>query len=665
MKERDKPSFVNWSPDPQLSTSRAHYDHDYGLPEPQKRDETVQHRFNLLTSPMHEFIDPISSTTEGSDWVMRCICQNNEEIGDLICCDNCNMWQHIECLKLDPKNLPEKFFCTWCQAKIKYQRPQQHFVESRKTPTFDRASKKELESAFTKVPVIYSSTESLSSQASSKRRKNTKMSKESPIRSRSCDCSFRIFSMLGSSDLALPYSRPRPRSRSCHSFTLKNGQKILKSSKLIQKDVAICEVKGDLHLLEYCQLSLHNYNCFSSFIYTLPMADGSTLALDARTSTHFSRYIRRSCVPNTKLSCTVDYDTKIIKILLYSLQNIDNHTELTISVDRTQEFFEHFETSSSKHHWHKYDYSSALICNCDLKELTFEHDEPQNSLCSVSSTKKALKSMKGSRKRLPKDEMSSESPPEASSSGSDAVDAAKSSLPAQNARGLSREQKKINYWLKVIDDMEKKTTNQSSRHRRKEKPEEALSEKHTSPPSEPIPSLQDPSKTLTFQTSAPLEHLKQADELPKGGTEEQSWLFSPELTTLLIKNRHVVKRMSEQLSESCSLGAKRTQVPPKLALRRGLYHLVPPHIVSEYRKNIYKNCPFMESAVQPRKRSFSEKDAEETGKVLPDAPDRKSPETTVTKSEPPIPQLRPTLPRPVVNFSRPPIDHKLLPDSDV
>ncbi|KAF1741365.1 hypothetical protein MXB_5006 [Myxobolus squamalis] len=49
-------------------------DHDYGLPKALKSEEkSVRKQFDLLGSPLREFIDPISSSSSESDWVMRCV----------------------------------------------------------------------------------------------------------------------------------------------------------------------------------------------------------------------------------------------------------------------------------------------------------------------------------------------------------------------------------------------------------------------------------------------------------------------------------------------------------------------------------------------------------------------------------------------------------------
>jgi histone-lysine N-methyltransferase MLL5 len=35
----------------------------------------------------------------------------------MICCDECSVWQHVECVEVDPKNLPDKYLCEECEPR--------------------------------------------------------------------------------------------------------------------------------------------------------------------------------------------------------------------------------------------------------------------------------------------------------------------------------------------------------------------------------------------------------------------------------------------------------------------------------------------------------------------------------------------------------------------
>ncbi|KAF0993054.1 hypothetical protein HZS_6614 [Henneguya salminicola] len=293
-----------------------------------------------------------------------------------------------------------------------------------------------------------------------------------------CDCISKIISILNTENLNenSHIFDNLAKNKNCHSFTLKNGQKILKSSKIIEESKFICEIKGNLHILEDCILMQHNYNwfffyfltgtSFSSFIYTLKLSPYVILAIDARTSTHISRYIRRSCIPNAQLSCYINPETpQIVKTFLFSLEMIDKHKEITISVDRSKEYFIRFPSCSSKHHWQKYDYSSSLLCLCNFStktELesskTTTNHQNKTTVCAVKEIKTVIKYHRNSVKKSAGVETKSSSP--IIENMKSETNSEENNIPivsVENTQGLSREQKKINYWLRVINEMEEES----------------------------------------------------------------------------------------------------------------------------------------------------------------------------------------------------------------
>ena len=49
--------------------------------------------------------------------VTRCICELEHDDGFMICCDKCLVWQHIVCMRVNKRRIPEKFFCERCEAR--------------------------------------------------------------------------------------------------------------------------------------------------------------------------------------------------------------------------------------------------------------------------------------------------------------------------------------------------------------------------------------------------------------------------------------------------------------------------------------------------------------------------------------------------------------------
>ena len=55
----------------------------------------------------------VNNSNKSSD-VTRCICEMDHDDGFMICCDKCLVWQHIACMLVNRKKIPEKFFCEKC-----------------------------------------------------------------------------------------------------------------------------------------------------------------------------------------------------------------------------------------------------------------------------------------------------------------------------------------------------------------------------------------------------------------------------------------------------------------------------------------------------------------------------------------------------------------------
>ncbi|KAG1151743.1 hypothetical protein G6F37_006265 [Rhizopus arrhizus] len=64
-----------------------------------------------------------SSEEESSepDSVTRCTCGKSHSVGLMVQCDECEVWQHCECMGLDEPDIPDQYFCELCK-------PENHFV---------------------------------------------------------------------------------------------------------------------------------------------------------------------------------------------------------------------------------------------------------------------------------------------------------------------------------------------------------------------------------------------------------------------------------------------------------------------------------------------------------------------------------------------------------
>ena len=53
----------------------------------------------------------------GDDSVTRCICDFQHDDGYMICCDRCGVWQHVDCMRVDRKNIPDSYLCEQCEPR--------------------------------------------------------------------------------------------------------------------------------------------------------------------------------------------------------------------------------------------------------------------------------------------------------------------------------------------------------------------------------------------------------------------------------------------------------------------------------------------------------------------------------------------------------------------
>ena len=61
---------------------------------------------------------PVESNEEKEteEGVTRCVCGSTDAIGVMVQCDSCSVWQHCACVRLNPKRLPNNYFCEACRT---------------------------------------------------------------------------------------------------------------------------------------------------------------------------------------------------------------------------------------------------------------------------------------------------------------------------------------------------------------------------------------------------------------------------------------------------------------------------------------------------------------------------------------------------------------------
>ncbi|KAG1148518.1 hypothetical protein G6F37_011591 [Rhizopus arrhizus] len=53
--------------------------------------------------------------------VTRCVCGKQHSIGLMVCCDDCEVWQHCQCMGLEEEDIPDQYFCEQCRPEYHVQ----------------------------------------------------------------------------------------------------------------------------------------------------------------------------------------------------------------------------------------------------------------------------------------------------------------------------------------------------------------------------------------------------------------------------------------------------------------------------------------------------------------------------------------------------------------
>ena len=87
-----------------------------GLPADQPAPPPPDLAFGNLGSAATEASSAGTAMTGKPQPDTRCICKQNAHNGLMICCDECGMWQHCNCVGIAAHALPEEYICERCRA---------------------------------------------------------------------------------------------------------------------------------------------------------------------------------------------------------------------------------------------------------------------------------------------------------------------------------------------------------------------------------------------------------------------------------------------------------------------------------------------------------------------------------------------------------------------
>ncbi|CAO3641256.1 unnamed protein product [Mucor fragilis] len=314
--------------------------------------------------------------------IIRCVCDDSDDDGFTIQCEHCENWQHASCVNIKKNNIPEHYMCDRCSRKLNKRDPQARRRNA--SPEADKKpkSKKLLKRAVPKKRVYPQDSDDDDSTAhhipptiskskftplsknvfkeklvehllievhrqwmeSNKSKSSSGRSKaESPSTSSSAAAAKGLESIVVmESNLllpAIPKASVKPLRRSLRGTFLQN-QKDPSVEKGVFADIHIPEHRYLMEVTgEYARKSEYKNDPDNNFtLLGTPPAHvfffrNIDICINARFAGNDTRYIRRSCAPNSEIRGIIlpnDSDDHTIHMGIYTTEEVDRGEEITI-----------------------------------------------------------------------------------------------------------------------------------------------------------------------------------------------------------------------------------------------------------------------------------------------------------------------------------------------
>uniref|UniRef100_A0A8D9AC95 Histone-lysine N-methyltransferase 2E n=1 Tax=Cacopsylla melanoneura TaxID=428564 RepID=A0A8D9AC95_9HEMI len=106
-------------PDPQGEETETAPENDAEEDEQERRRGGVLSQDISVTKTITPAEPPPKDKESGAvdDSVTRCVCGFLHDDGYMICCDQCQVWQHVDCMEIDRQNIPDEYLCEECSPR--------------------------------------------------------------------------------------------------------------------------------------------------------------------------------------------------------------------------------------------------------------------------------------------------------------------------------------------------------------------------------------------------------------------------------------------------------------------------------------------------------------------------------------------------------------------
>ncbi|KAI7881528.1 uncharacterized protein EV154DRAFT_606159 [Mucor mucedo] len=298
-------------------------------------------------------------TDDQSD-IIRCVCHNTTDDGFTIQCESCDTWQHAKCVNIKKKAIPEHYICERCKKKKKkkpirrrsssetedirdrkkklVKRVDSGSDEDKRKASFIPISKsvmkeKLVEDLFLEVHRQWIELNWPKAASGSKRHASSSISPNK--------CLDSIIVMESNLLLpAIPKASVKPIRKSLRgsfSFHSQNDPSIPKgifADIHIPKSRYLMEVTGEaLRKSEYKADTRNKFNLLGAPLPRVFFYPSLDICIDSRYTGNETRFIRRSCCPNSELKSIIlpnDNEDHTIHMGIYTKDEVDKGEEITI-----------------------------------------------------------------------------------------------------------------------------------------------------------------------------------------------------------------------------------------------------------------------------------------------------------------------------------------------
>ncbi|VDM61248.1 unnamed protein product [Angiostrongylus costaricensis] len=324
-----------------VHSQKVPVDHDANIQSYQQRDLNGFHQgddlADISTDPSSDE-EEIVEEVEWGDYVTRCLCEMQHNDEWMVECEQCNVWQHMKCMGLDPKkfNQSDTYLCECCRPRpLKYTKKQAQDLQIKQLKALSREKERKM-------------LEKLRRREERKRAKlNRRLKERNQAKTTKRGlAAFKKFQMIRRNEytkrakqmLALFDTTAGAQSILENSRDLKRGKRMfvapdvegLVATESIKQDDVIMEYVGHVCLPDECPGRLQR-GALQPFCVLYNGLGQNLLCIDARRQGSDARFARRCCRSNSTLKHVLL--NGCIYVMLVASEKIDKGTEVTIPFD--------------------------------------------------------------------------------------------------------------------------------------------------------------------------------------------------------------------------------------------------------------------------------------------------------------------------------------------